>query len=154
MGTMGKRIRGAVIVAGSSALLAGCGGGSYEDSRELYEELRADFHCEAVDSDAFQSFLEGELANGFPAFDVVEGECMVGDDDSISVSAVIPHDVKGDEFLSTLTEVDDTEGYALQSGKWVVLVDEQEPEVKEWLNSVKDELGGEVVAFTGGGDEY
>ena len=36
--------------------------------------------CDTVeDSDDFQSYMEGELTDGFPAFDAVEGDCQLGD---------------------------------------------------------------------------
>src|SRR5699024_1197003 len=92
------------LAAGAALTLAGCGGG-----------------CDTVDSDDFDSYMEGEVADGFPAFDTVEGECQAGDD-SVSIAAVVPHDVKGEEFLEAMGE-QDSEGYAVQSGKWVVLVD-------------------------------
>src|SRR5699024_7920675 len=68
------------LAAGAALTLAGCGGGSYDDSRDLYEELRVEIGCDTVDSDDFDSYMEGEVADGFPAFDTVEGECQAGDD--------------------------------------------------------------------------
>ena len=58
------------LAAGAALTLAGCGG-SYDDSRDLYEELRVEIGCDTVDSDDFQSYTEGELTDGFPAFDAV-----------------------------------------------------------------------------------
>src|SRR5699024_11349683 len=92
-----RQILTTALAAGAALTLAGCGG-SYDDSRDLYEELRVEIGCDTVGSDDFQSFMDGEVSDGIPAFDTVEGNCQLGDD-SFSVAAVVPHDVKGKEFL-------------------------------------------------------
>ena len=148
-----KLAGGTVIMAGAGLLLAGCGGGSYDDSRELYEELRVNFNCDTVDSDDFQSFLEGELTDGFPAFDTVEGECRIGDNDSVDVAAVVPHEVKGKDFMEAFAEQNTTEGYGVLAKNWVILVDDDEPAVEEWLTSVEKELGGETITLSGNGGD-
>ena len=139
------------LAAGAALTLAGCGGGSYDDSRDLYEELRVEIGCDTVDSDDFDSYMEGEVADGFPAFDTVEGECQAGDD-SVSIAAVVPHDVKGEEFLEAMAE-QDSEGYAVQSGKWVVLVDGTDEEDLAFADAAQEELGGKVVHFSAAGVE-
>lgn len=152
-GTTRRRIGATAVTAGAALLLAGCGGGSYDDSRDLYEELRVNFNCDTVDSDDFNSFMEGELTDGFPAFDVVDGDCQLEDDDSVTVSTVVPHDVKGKDFMEAFAEENDEEGYGLLAKNWVILVDEDDPAVQEWLETVKDELGGELITLSGqGGD--
>ena len=138
------------LAAGAALTLAGCGG-SYDDSRDLYEELRVEIGCDTVDSDDFDSYMEGEVADGFPAFDTVEGECQAGDD-SVSIAAVVPHDVKGEEFLEAMGE-QDSEGYAVQSGKWVVLVDGTDEEDLAFADAAQEELGGKVVHFSAAGVE-
>ena len=147
MRMVGKRAGFAAMAAGAAVMLAGCGGGSYEDSRALYEELQGKVTCDSVESDAFSTYTEGELAESIPAFDVVAGGCALGDDD-ISVDAVVPHDVTGEEFLSAFAEKNSQEGYALVADNWILLVDEQEPEAKDWLTSTGEELGGEVVTIS------
>jgi hypothetical protein len=142
-------VRASAATAGAALLLSGCGD-SYEDSRELYAELQDDFECEALDGDAYGSFGEGELAPGFPAFDLAQGSCQQSGQD-IEVQAVMPHDVSGKEFLDTLTEMDDTEGYAVQSKKWVVLIEDLDAEQEAFAKSVEDELGGKLVTLTGEG---
>ncbi|GAA1303477.1 MAG: hypothetical protein ACTIA5_03245 [Brachybacterium tyrofermentans] len=154
-GTTRRRIGATAVTAGAALLLAGCGGGSYDDSRDLYEELRVNFNCDTVDSDDFNSFMEGELTDGFPAFDVVDGDCQLEDDDSVTVSTVVPHDVKGKDFMEAFAEENDEEGYGLLAKNWVILVDEDDPAVQEWLETVKDELGGELITLSGqGGSDY
>ena len=138
------------LAAGAALTLAGCGG-SYDDSRDLYEELRVEIGCDTVDSDDFESYMEGELTDGFPAFDAVEGDCQLVDD-SFSVAAVVPHDVKGSEFLEAMGE-EGTESYAVQSGKWVLLVDGTDEEDLGFAEAVQDELGGKVVEVSESGVE-
>ena len=138
-------------LAGAAALaLTGCGG-SFDDSRDLYEQLRTEIGCDTVDSDDFDSFMEGEVADGFPAFDAVNGDCKLGDED-ISVLAVVPHDVKGEEFLEA-TGQQDSEGYAVHTAKWAVLVEGTDEEDLAFVNAVKEELGGKVVSFSPSGVE-
>ena len=138
------------LTAGAALTLAGCGG-SYDDSRDLYEEMRVEIGCDTVDSDDFDSFMEGEVADGFPAFDVVEGECE-SSDDSYSVIAAVPHDIKGKEFLEAM-QTEGTEAYGVDGGKWVVLVDGNDEEDLEFVEAVQDTLGGTVVELTGSGVE-
>src|SRR5690625_7699308 len=95
--------------------------------------------------------MEGELTDGFPAFDAVEGDCQLGDD-SFSVAAVVPHDVKGKEFLEAMAE-EDTEAYAVQSGKWALLVDGTDEEDLEVAETAADERGGKVDQGTPRGAE-
>ena len=140
----------AALAAGAALTLAGCGG-SYDDSRDLYEELRVEIGCDTVDSDDFDSYMEGEVADGFPAFDTVEGDCQLGDD-NVSIAAGVPHDVKGEEVLEAMAE-QDSEGYAVQSGKWVVLVDGTDQEDLAFADAAQEELGGKVVHFSGSGVE-
>ena len=152
-GATRRRVGATAITAGAALLLAGCGGGSYEDSRELYEELRVNFNCDTVDSDDFNSFMEGEWTDGFPAFDAVDGECQLGDDDSVSVSTVVPHDVKGKDFMEAFAVQNSEEGYGVLAKNWVILVEDDDPAVQEWLETVEDELGGELITLSGqGGD--
>lgn len=143
-----RHILTTTLAAGAALTLAGCGS-SYDDSRDLYEELRVEIGCDTVDSDDFQSFMEGEVSDGFPAFDTVEGDCQLGDD-SISVAAVVPHDAKGSEFLEAMGE-EDTEAYAVQSGKWVLLVDGTDEEDLAFAETAADELGGKVVEISASG---
>jgi len=138
------------LTAGAALTLAGCGS-SFEDSRDLYEELRVEIGCDTVDSDDFDSYMEGEVADGFPAFDIVEGECTSGDED-FSIIAVVPHDVKGTEFLDAL-QAEDTQAYGVDGGKWVVLVDGTDEEDLEFAQTVKDTVGGSVVELTESGVE-
>ena len=49
------------LAAGAALTLAGCGG-SYDDSRDLYEELRVEIGCDTVDSDDFQSYKIGRAS--------------------------------------------------------------------------------------------
>ena len=135
------------LAGAATFALAGCGG-SFDDSRDLYEELRTEIGCDTVDSDDFDSFMEGEVADGIPAFDVVDGDCKLGDDD-ISVAAVVPHDVKGEEFLDALAQ-EESEGYAVLSSKWVVIVDGTDEEDLAFAEAVKEELGGKVVSVANG----
>lgn len=107
--------------------------------------------CDTIDSDDFDSYMEGEVADGFPAFDTVEGDCQLGDDD-VSIAAVVPHDVNGEDFLEAMG-AQDSDGYAVQSGKWVVLVDGTDQEDLAFAKAAKDELGGKVVHFSGAGVE-
>ena len=145
-----RRLLTTALAAGAALSLAGCGS-SYDDSRDLYEELRVEIGCDTVDSDDFESFIEGEMADGFPAFDAVDGECQLGDD-SLSVATVVPHDVKGAEFLEAMGQ-EGTEAYAVQSGKWAVLVDGTDEEELAFAEAVQDELGGKVVAVSESGAE-
>ena len=138
------------LTAGAALALAGCGS-SYDDSRDLYEEMRVEIGCDTVDSDDFDSFMEGEIADGVPAFDAVEGECSSGDE-SFEVLAAVPHDVKGKEFLEAM-EGDTEDMLAVDGGKWVVLVDGDDEEDQEFAEAVQDALGGTVVAFTASGIE-
>lgn len=138
------------LTAGAALTLAGCGG-SYDDSRDLYEELRVEIGCDTVDSDDFDSYMEGEVADGFPAFDAVEGDCELSDD-SYSIAAVVPHEVKGKEFLEAM-QSEGTEAYAVDGGKWVVIVDGNDEEDLEFAQSVEDTVGGTVVELTGSGVE-
>lgn len=139
----------ASLVAGAALALSGCGG-SYDDSRDVYEELRVEIGCDTVGSDDFESFMEGEVADGFPAFDAVSGYCQQGDEE-FSVLAVVPHDVNGEEFLEALSQEDSGEGFAVQSRKWVVVIDGDDEEDRQFADTVKDELGGKVVAFSENG---
>lgn len=136
------------LAAGTVLALSGCGS-SFDDSRDLYEQLRVEVGCDTVDSDDFESFMDGEVADGIPAFDVVEGECKNGDDD-ISIAAVAIHDAKGSEFLEAMG-AEDAEGYAVQSSKWVVMIDGTDEEDLAFAETAKDALGGTVVAFSANG---
>ena len=138
------------LTAGAALALAGCGG-SYDDSRDLYEEMRVEIGCDTVDSDDFDSFMEGEVAGGVPAFDAVEGECSSGDE-SFEVLAVVPHDVKGKDFLESM-QADAEDMLAVDGGKWVVLVEGDDEEDQAFTESVQDALGGTAVAFTEGSIE-
>ena len=145
-----RQILTTALAAGAALTLAGCGS-SYDVSRDLYEELRVEIGCDTVGSDDFQSFMDGEVSDGIPAFDTVEGDCQLGDD-SFSVAAVVPHDVKGKEFLEAMAE-EDTEAYAVQSGKWALLVDGTDEEDLEFAETAADELGGKVVQVSPSGVE-
>ncbi|MGO1975755.1 hypothetical protein [Brachybacterium tyrofermentans] len=138
----------AALTCTAALALSGCGG-SFDDSRELYEQLRTEIGCDTVDSDDFESFMEGELSDSFPAFDVVDGDCTLGDED-LSVSAVVPHDVKGEEFLEAMV-AEESEGYAVHSAKWVVLLEGIDEENLEFAEAVHEELGGKIVTFSAAG---
>ncbi len=142
----------ASLVAGAALALSGCGG-SYDDSRDVYEELRVEIGCDTVDSDDFESFMEGEVADGFPAFDAVSGYCQQGDEEFSVLAVVPPHDVNGEEFLEALSQEDSGEGFAVQSRKWVVVIDGDDEEDRQFADTVKDELGGKVVAFSENGGQ-
>ncbi|MGY5764266.1 hypothetical protein ACXET9_03565 [Brachybacterium sp. DNPG3] len=147
------RIRPALctaLAAGTVLVLSGCGG-SYDDSRDVYEEMRVKIGCDTVDSSDFTSYMEGEVTDDFPAFDTVEGYCQLGDDE-VSVAAVVPHDVKGKEFLEAMN-AEGFEGYAVQSGGWVVLIDGTDREDYSFAEAVQDELGGTAMRSTESGVE-
>src|SRR5699024_6857872 len=112
---------------------------------------RVEIGCDTVDSDDFDSYMEGEVAGGFPAFDTVEGECQAGDD-SVSIAAAVPHDVKGEGCLEAMGGRASA-GYAGQSGKLVVLVDGTAEGALAFADAAQEGLGGKVVHFSAAGVE-